>query len=107
MSLKILFLAHENANNESLRNTFNKCRNLLPKLKKEEASNKIINIFIANKAKNVKNNPKKRIVKLITIYLNNEDKNKKYYIPISMIGSIDPYSLKTMELPELFRDSAP
>ena len=48
--------------------------------KKYNALNKIINIFRANKAKNVKNNPKKRIVKLITIYLNYEDKNKKYYI---------------------------
>ena len=75
--IKNCILKKENANNESLRNAFNKWRNLLPELKKNDAANKIINIFRANKSKNVKNILKKRITKLITIYLNYEDKCKK------------------------------
>ena len=75
--IKKTIIRQENANNESLRNAFNKWRNLLPELKKNEAADKIINLFRKNKAKNIKNNLKMRIEKLITIYINYEDKNKK------------------------------
>ena len=56
--IKNTILSQENANNETLRNTFNKWRNLLPELKKDNAVNKILNIFRVNKSKNVKNNLK-------------------------------------------------
>ena len=75
--IKKTIIRQENANNESLRNAFNKWRNLLPELKKNDAADKIINLFRKNKAKNIKNNLKMRIEKLITIYINYEDKNKK------------------------------
>ena len=75
--IKNSIIRQENANNESLRNAFNKWRNLMPELKKNEAANKIINLFRTNKSKNIKNNLKLRIIKLITIYENYEDKNKK------------------------------
>ena len=75
--IKNSIIRQENANNESLRNAFNKWRNIIPELKKNEAANKIINLFRTNKSKNIKNNLKLRIIKLINIYENYEDKNKK------------------------------
>ena len=37
-AIKNTILSQENANNESIRNTFNKWRNLLPELKKDNAA---------------------------------------------------------------------
>ena len=67
----------ENANKELLRNTLNKWRNLMPIIKKHEAANKIISLFKANKSKNILNNYRLRIIKLIKIYENYDDKNRK------------------------------
>jgi hypothetical protein len=67
----------ENANTDSLRIAFNKWRNIIPELKKNDAANKLINLFRANKSKNIRNNLRKRITTLINIYMNYVDKNKK------------------------------
>ena len=67
----------ENANTDSLRIAFNKWRNIIPELKKNDAANKLINLFRANKSKNIRNNLRKRITTLINIYMNYDDKNKK------------------------------
>ena len=67
----------ENANKDLLRNTFNKWRNLMPIIKEHEAANKIISLFKTNKSKNILNNLRMRIIKMIKIYQNYEDKNNK------------------------------
>ena len=67
----------EKVNNETLRNAFNKWRNLLPLLKKNEAVNKIISLLRINKSKNIRNKLKSRMTKLVNIYNNYEDKNKR------------------------------
>ena len=67
----------EIANKELLRNTLNKWRNLMPIIKANESANKIISLFRANRAKNILNNYKLRIIKLIKIYENYEEKNNK------------------------------
>ncbi len=75
--LKNTITRQEKANNDTLRNAFNKWRNIIPEIKKDEAANKIINLFRVNKSKNVRDNLRLRITKLINIYENYEDKNKK------------------------------
>ena len=67
----------EKVNNETLRNAFNKWRNLLPLLKKNEAVNKITSLLRINKSKNIRNKLKSRMTKLVNIYNNYEDKNKR------------------------------
>jgi hypothetical protein len=67
----------ENANQDLLRNTINKWRNIIPVIKTNEAANKIISLFRTNKSKNILNNYKLRIIKLIKIYENYEEKNNK------------------------------
>ena len=67
----------EKANEETLRNAFNKWRNLIPLLKKNEASNKITSLLRANKSKNIVKNLRLRMVKITNIYENYENKNKK------------------------------
>ena len=75
--IKNTIIRQEKANNDSLRNAFNKWRNIIPEIKKHEAANKIINLFRTNKSKNIRDNLRLRIIKLINIYENYEDKNRK------------------------------
>ena len=67
----------ENANEKTLRDAFNKWRNLLPILKQNDAANRITNLLRANKSKNIMKRLKLRMIKLTNIYDNYENKNKK------------------------------
>ena len=74
---KNTIIRKEKADNESLRNAFNKWKNLMPILRQHEAANRIINAFRTNQAKDKKNNYRLRIIKLMNIVDNYEDKSKK------------------------------
>ena len=65
--LEIGIKRQEIADKESLRNAFNKWRNLMPVIRKNEAANRIISLFRTNRSKNILNNYRMRIVKLIKI----------------------------------------
>ena len=67
----------EKANQDTLRNAFNKWRDLLPLLKQNDAANKITNLLRAKKSKNIMLRLKTRMTKLINIHNNYEDKNKR------------------------------
>ena len=75
--LEIGVKRQEIADKESLRNAFNKWRNLMPVIRKNEAANRIISLFRTNRSKNILNNYRMRLVKLIKIYENYENKNQK------------------------------
>ena len=75
--LEIGVKRQEIADKESLRNAFNKWRNLMPVIRKNEAANRIISLFRTNRSKNILNNYRMRIIKLIKIYENYENKNQK------------------------------
>ena len=75
--IKIGINRQEIADKESLRNALYKWRNIIPVIKKNEAANRIISVFKANRSKNILNNYRMRIIKLIKIYENYENKNQK------------------------------
>ena len=76
-TLRNAITRQEKANEETLRNAFNKWRNLLPLLKKNDAVNKITSLLRTNKSKNIMKNLRLRMVKLTNIYENYDNKNKK------------------------------
>ena len=71
------FIRQENANQESLRNAFNKWKNIIPVLRENEAAVRITNLLRGNKSKNIMKRLKLRLIKLTKIYENYDDKNKK------------------------------
>ena len=75
--IKTTIIRQEYANNESLRNALHKWRDIIPIIKRNEAANKIINLFRTNRSKNKMNNLRLREKILINIYENYDDKNRK------------------------------
>jgi len=75
--IKKTIIRQENANNQMLKDAFNKWRNLMPVLRENDAANKITSLLRRNKAKNMANNLRLRIIKLINIHEKYEDKNRK------------------------------
>ena len=75
--IKTTIIRQEYANNESLRNALHKWRDIIPVIRRNEAANKIINLFRTNKSKNKMNNLRLREKLLINIYENYDDKNRK------------------------------
>ena len=67
----------EKANEEMLRNAFNKWKELMPLLRQNDAANKITLLLRGNQSKQKMKRLKLRMSKLINIYQNYDDKNKK------------------------------